>query len=213
MWAQGRSGATFERQFPKLNRKETSAVLTQTTEKYQEVLEAAENLYRQNPDWVTFFREVLGVDGAVRKAFPTFDDLTTFEQSQQFDKIQKLLVRLREKRSSVDAENEPTRVITVRLPKSMHEYLRTEAHDLHTSMNKLCISKLLQVIGEDMIPNERVGGGSESGSTAPRPASPPPASTSFSPRPHQTPAPASVPFSSTHQSTSPPPFKPLQSRF
>jgi hypothetical protein len=132
-------------------------VLTQNQEKYQVVLEVAENLYRQNPDWVTFFREVLGVEGVVRKSFPTFDELTAFEKSPQFDKIQKLVVRLREKRSNVDVETEPTRVITVRLPKSMHEYLRTEAHDLRTSMNKLCISKLLQVIGEDMIPNERAG--------------------------------------------------------
>jgi predicted HicB family RNase H-like nuclease len=199
-----------------LNRKETSAVLTQTPEKYQEVLEAAENLYRQSPDWVTFFREILGVEGTVRKAFPTFDELTTFEQSQQFDKIQKLLVRLREKRSSVDSENEPTRVITVRLPKSMHEYLRTEAHDLRTSMNKLCISKLLQVIGEDMIPNDRVSGGAgESGSSAPRTSST--AGSSTQPRPQQgSLSPASVPFSQSHytqSSQSPPPFKPVQSRF
>ena len=124
-------------------------------ERYREVLESAEKLYRQDPDWVTFFRETLGVDGTVRKAFPTFDDLTKFEKSEEFDSIQKLVVRLREKRSAVDMESEPTRVITVRLPKSMHEYLRTEAHDLRTSMNKLCISKLLQVIDEGMIPNER----------------------------------------------------------
>jgi hypothetical protein len=166
--------ATFDRvsrPIPKLNRKETTAVLTQNQEKYQEVLEVAENLYRQSPDWVTFFREVLGVEGTVRKAFPTFDELTAFEQSPQFDKIQKLLVRLREKRSNVDIETEPTRVITVRLPKSMHEYLRTEAHDLRTSMNKLCISKLLQVIGEEMIPNERTATGETAPPPQPRPAS------------------------------------------
>jgi hypothetical protein len=40
----------------------------------------------------------------------------------------------------------------------MHEYLRTEAHDLRTSMNKLCISKLLQVIEQDLIPAERSSG-------------------------------------------------------
>ena len=80
-----------------------------------------------------------------------------FEKSEQFDMIQQCLVKLREKRSVSDPENEPTRVITVRLPKSMHEYLRTEAHELRTSMNKLCISKLLQVIDEDKIPNERGG--------------------------------------------------------
>jgi hypothetical protein len=133
-----------------------SSSSTAAWEKYQEVLQAAETRYRQNPDWVTFFREVLGVEGVVRKAFPTFDELTAFEQTEQYEKIQKLLVKLREKRPAADIESEPTRVITVRLPKSMHESLRTEAHDLRTSMNKLCISKLLQVIGEEMIPNERI---------------------------------------------------------
>jgi hypothetical protein len=65
------------------------------------------------------------------------------------------VVKLREKKGGSDTETEPTRVITVRLPKSMHEYLQTEAHDMRTSMNKLCISKLLQVVEQDMIPNER----------------------------------------------------------
>ena len=147
-------------------------MLTQSTEMYQEVLQVAENLYRQDPDWVTFFREVLGIDGAIRKSFPGFEELTLFEQSDEFDAIQNMLVKLREKRTSADPETEPTRVITVRLPKSMHEYLRTEAHDLRTSMNKLCISKLLQVIGEDKIPNER---SATSGNSSPAPANPAPA--------------------------------------
>ncbi len=141
-------------------------MLTQSTETYREVLQVAENLYRQTPDWVTFFREVLGIDGAVRKRFPTFEELSAFEKSDEFDQIQKMLVKLREKRTTGDSDAEPTRVITVRLPKSMHEYLRTEAHDMRTSMNKLCISKLLQVIGEEMIPNERTGGSSGGGSNA-----------------------------------------------
>jgi len=136
-------------------------VLTQTQEEYREVLEVAKNLYRQEPDWVTFFREVLGIDGVVRKRFSSFDALSTFEQSGEFDEIQHMLVKLREKRTANDPDNEPTRVITVRLPKSMHEYLRTEAHDLRTSMNKLCISKLLQVIAEEMIPNERTAAASK----------------------------------------------------
>jgi len=183
-------------------------MLTQSPEKYREILAVAENLYRQDPDWVTFFREVVGIDGAVRKSFPSFDELTAFEQSEEFDAIQKMLVKLREKRTSADPDTEPTRVITVRLPKSMHEYLRTEAHDLRTSMNKLCISKLLQVIGEEMIPNER---------TAPPTAS----------KPALTPAPTPTPVGATaghvaqpqlhqpptQQQSIPSPFKPTQPRF
>jgi predicted HicB family RNase H-like nuclease len=154
-------------------RKETSIVLAQSQETYREVLQVADNLYHQDPDWVTFFREVLGIDGIVRRKFPSFEDLTKFEQTDEFDRIQKMLVKLREKRNASDPETEPTRVITVRLPKSMHEYLRTEAHDLRTSMNKLCISKLLQVINEEMIPNER----SATGETAPPAPTPRPANT------------------------------------
>ena len=29
----------------------------------------AAELFRQDPDWVTFFREVLGVEGVVRRVF------------------------------------------------------------------------------------------------------------------------------------------------
>ncbi len=137
---------------------------TQPQQQYQQVLAAAQKWFTQDLDWVSFFREVMGIDGVVRRTFPNFDDLATFERSPEFDQIQKMVVRLREKKNATDTESEPTRVITVRLPKSMHEYLRTEAHDLRTSMNKLCISKLLQVIEQDMIPTEK---------TAPPSAAPP----------------------------------------
>jgi hypothetical protein len=186
-------------------------VLTQTTEKYQEVLQSAENRYRQSPDWVTFFREVLGVEGIVRKAFPTLDELTAFEQSEQYEKIQKFLVKLREKRPSADTESEPTRVITVRLPKSMHESLRTEAHDLRTSMNKLCISKLLQVIGEEMIPNERASSGSSEPRSTASSAAALSQPTAMLSRNHETRPTPTSPFSPSHQPT--PPFKPAQPRF
>ena len=207
-WSNTEAAVGASRQLSSCTRKETLAVLTQSTEKYREILQVAENLYRQDPDWVTFFREVVGIDGAVRKSFPSFEELTAFEQSEEFEAIQKMLVKLREKRASADPETEPTRVITVRLPKSMHEYLRTEAHDLRTSMNKLCISKLLQVIGEEMIPNERTGSSSSS-TTASKPA----------------PAPTPTPVGATtlghtqpqlHQpqaQQAPSPFKPTQPRF
>ena len=135
-------------------------MLTQSTEKYQQILQTAKRLYDQEPDWVTFFREVLGVDGMVRGSFSSLEELAAFERSQEFEQIQKWLVKLREQRNSTDTESEPTRVITVRLPKSMHEYLRTEAHDLRTSMNKLCISKLLQVVDEELIPTPPPNSGS-----------------------------------------------------
>src|SRR4051812_49336114 len=40
-----------------------------STGEYQQILRAARQLYESEPDWVTFFREVLGIDGVVRRQF------------------------------------------------------------------------------------------------------------------------------------------------
>lgn len=127
-------------------------MLTHTHDKYRGVLTIAQNLYRQDPDWVTFFREVLGIDGIVRKAFKSPEEMAQFETSEEHDQIQKMLTKLRERRGVSEKQTEPTHVITVRIPKSMHEALISEAKTKSTSMNKLCISKLLQVVDEELIP-------------------------------------------------------------
>ncbi len=124
-------------------------------EQRQDVFHAADEIYRQRPSWVTFFREVLGVDGIVRQMYPTPEAIAQFEQTAEYQKIQQMLAKLRENDADLPGgPREPTRVITVRLPKSLHESLKSEAHDRHTSMNKLCISKLLQVIDEGLVPAE-----------------------------------------------------------
>lgn len=120
-------------------------------ERLQTATRIADKMFQQQPDWITFFREVLGVDGLVRKLFTTPEELAEFEKTAQYAEIQAMVARLREKSGAAAEGKEPTRVITVRLPKSLHESLRAEAHDRKTSMNQLCISKLLQVIDEQMV--------------------------------------------------------------
>jgi len=110
----------------------------------------AADMFNHTPDWITFFREVLGVDGLIRKLFPNADDLAAFEKTGEYAEIQNMLAKLRERNGAGGDDKEPTRVITVRLPKSLHESLRAEAHDRNTSMNQLCISKLLMVIDAEM---------------------------------------------------------------
>ncbi len=118
----------------------------------QEVFRIATELFEQSPDWVTFFRAVLGVGGAMRETFKNQEELSQFEQTNEYSEIQQMLARLRERTGDAASNKEPTRVITVRLPQSLHETLRAEAHDRHTSMNKLCISKLLQLVDEQLVP-------------------------------------------------------------
>ena len=123
-------------------------------DKCQEVYRVANALYHQDPDWVTFFREILGVDGVVRRLFLSQEELNSFEKTNEYAELQQMLTKLRQRNSATPDDKEPTRVITVRLPKSLHESLRVEAHDRKTSMNKLCISKLLQVIDDQFVPTE-----------------------------------------------------------
>ena len=137
------------------------------------VLQVAKDLYQRNPDWVTFFREVLGVNGAARNVFSTQADYISFEKSDEHTKIQTMVASLRNRKIPGNGHNEPTRVITVRLPESLHEALKAEANDHNTSMNKLCISKLLQALAdENQTPQiaSRVAA-----ATRPQVATPPPA--------------------------------------
>jgi predicted HicB family RNase H-like nuclease len=120
----------------------------------QTLLRSAEERYHKAADWVAFFREVLGIDGIVRKMFVRPEELDVFERSREYAQIQQMLAKLRERNDELNAETEPTRVITVRMPKSLHESLKKEAHIRQTSMNKLCISKLLQMIDNGLVPSD-----------------------------------------------------------
>lgn len=127
---------------------------SQDGNKRQEACRIAAHMFQQNPDWVTFFREVLGVDGVVRKLFTNPQEMDAFERSQEYADIQQMVAKLRDRSKHQTESNEPTRVITVRLPKSLHESLRAEAHYRQTSMNQLCISKLLQIIDNKLVPSD-----------------------------------------------------------
>ena len=119
------------------------------TARCQKVLQVARELFQSKPDWVTFFRETLGVSGAARSVFPRQQEYVAFEKSREYAEIQNMVLALRNRKIPGSGGNEPTRVITVRLPESLHEALKAEASDHNTSMNKLCISKLLQVLVEN----------------------------------------------------------------
>jgi predicted HicB family RNase H-like nuclease len=123
-------------------------------DRIQRVHQMASDKFRHEPDWVTFYREVLGVDGIVHQLFPGIEQRSKFQKTAEFAEIQQMLAKLREKNRGQKLPDEATRVITVRLPKSLHEALRHEAHNHRTSMNKLCISKLLQVIADELVPSD-----------------------------------------------------------
>ncbi len=116
-----------------------------------EALRGATELFSKEPDWVTFYREVLGVEGIVRKLYATPEAFADFQTTAEYCEIQRMLNAIRE-RTKNKSKAEPTRVITVRMPKSIHDTLFAEADQLNTSVNQLCISKLIQWIDKERVP-------------------------------------------------------------
>lgn len=112
------------------------------------VLQVAERLHGMNPEWVVFFREVLGVDGIVRRTFSDPDALMRFECSPQYARIRELLDGLRARQNDQASVREAQRIVTVRMPRSLHETLKSEAEEMRVSVNTLCISKLMKLLDE-----------------------------------------------------------------
>ena len=111
--------------------------------------EVAERLHAMGPEWVVFFREVLGVDGIVRRTFNTPEALVRFECTPHYARIREMLDNLRDRQREKPSERETQRVITVRMPRSLHETLKAEADELRVSINSLCISKLMKLVDGD----------------------------------------------------------------
>jgi len=128
------------------------------------VLEVAERLHSMRPEWLAFFREVLGVDGIVRRTFNTPEALVRFECTPHYARIREMLDELRDQERERPAERDSQRVITVRMPSILHETLKAEADSLRVSINSLCISKLMKLV--DGGGRLELTGGSHEGTSA-----------------------------------------------
>ncbi|MDX1930942.1 MAG: toxin-antitoxin system HicB family antitoxin, partial [Pirellulaceae bacterium] len=91
-------------------------------------------------------------DGFIPQLFPSNEDFGNFLRCDQYYQIQMMLTALRSRDLPENDPNDPQRMITVRLPKSLHEALCEEALRLGISVNRLCISRMLQLLDPKMIP-------------------------------------------------------------
>jgi predicted HicB family RNase H-like nuclease len=102
-------------------------------------------------DWEDFFREIMSMQGLIHQMFPSTAQRREFETTPEYVEIQHMMAEMRGRRKKRRQNREKTRMITVRLPESLHASLQHEAEQLNTSMNKLCISKLLQIIDKQLV--------------------------------------------------------------
>ncbi|TWU24243.1 hypothetical protein Pla52o_21690 [Novipirellula galeiformis] len=120
--------------------------------KGKEVLRVAQEAFAKTGSWVVFYREMLGVDGVVRKLFSDADSMREFETSDEFAELQEMVAAMRSQDPSKGDSAEPERMITIRLPMSLHDSLKLESSEMNLSINKLCISKLLQPVAGRFVP-------------------------------------------------------------
>ncbi len=121
-------------------------------ERCSQAFDIANDLFSNAPTWVCFYRELLGGAGVLHELFRESNDLGSFLRTDQHHQIQGMLTALRSRDLPESDPNDPQRMITVRLPKSLHEAMCEEATRLNISVNRLCISRMLQLLDPAMIP-------------------------------------------------------------
>jgi hypothetical protein len=117
-----------------------------------QVLREASELFGVAPTWTAFYRATLGVEGCIRQLFPTADEMCAYECSDAHEKVLEMLTVLRSRDVPECDPCEPQRMITVRIPKSLHDSICLEANDLQVSVNKLCVTRMLQRVDRQLIP-------------------------------------------------------------
>lgn len=118
-------------------------------------LSLAMECFASAEDWIAYFRDVLGNNGVLRRLFPTTELLDRFQATEEYASIQRMLgdLRLQAHRNPDVVLSESYKVVTLRIPKCLHDSLRSEAFARETSMNQLCISKLVQLVEQKLVPS------------------------------------------------------------
>lgn len=122
------------------------------TEKAVAILKIAADAFASSGSWVVFYRDMLGVNGLVHRTFDTEAKFQQFQKTAQFAELQEMVAALRSQDTSKGDAVEAEKMITIRLPDSLHKVLTAEAEAMNLSINKLCISKLLQPVESRFVP-------------------------------------------------------------
>jgi predicted HicB family RNase H-like nuclease len=121
----------------------------------RQTLLLAEEAFAKTGSWVIFFREILGIGGIVQQLFSDPDEFKQFTAGPEYATLHEMLAAIRSQDQSKSDAAEPERMITIRIPRSLHELLQEESKASGLSINKLAISKLLWPANPRFIPEQQ----------------------------------------------------------
>ena len=111
--------------------------------------------------WDEMYQAIFGPGGLIRTHVSHAYSPTRLLQRREYESSQaylRLLAMLATVRSDRPAAQPTSSVITVRMPRSMHVVLVSEAHEHETSLNQLAISKLLLPIRPELVSRRSLAG-------------------------------------------------------
>ena len=113
----------------------------------------ASQRYQEKVEWVIFYREIYGVDGLLSKIPVPWKNAIL--KSSLGREMQVMMRELRQQILQV-LPCEDSKSFTVRTSESVYKSLLKEAEQRKVSPNKLYITKLIQFVENDLIPEEYV---------------------------------------------------------
>ncbi len=146
--------ASEMRVFEKVAEELTAKLNLQATfdDRCQQVANYATELFGVSPTWAAFYREVMGVQGVMRRMFVDQASMERYELSSHYGQILEMLTALRSRDLPENDPTEAQRMVTIRMPKSMYDVICAESNMLSISVNKLCISRITQRLDKAVVP-------------------------------------------------------------
>ncbi|TWT52375.1 hypothetical protein [Allorhodopirellula solitaria] len=119
-----------------------------------QVLRQAEEAFAMTGSWVVFYRTMIAPGGVVDQLYESPEARRYFETTSEFAELLEMVTAIRSQDDSGSTSQEPPRVITVRMPRSLHAATIREANELELTINAYCLTKLLQPANPRFTPLE-----------------------------------------------------------
>ena len=113
-------------------------------DKISAILEKAREISREATTWADFSNALFDpLDGELVRVFPNQEDRESFRKTREYEEIRTLLQqKMRQTGLVKGAASTKSGKFVVRLPRSLHAALETEAEMEGTSLNQLVVTKL-----------------------------------------------------------------------